>query len=315
MEEKDFQNILKLLDDMLHKLHLAALKGLAPHETIRGIATSLEIRFQEKELARAEKDIKEAEEMIEQHLVTKVEEKEQHIYRDILRAVKNIYLAIFNSMIQQKVEIMEMEEFVEKALKKIPAGEFKKELAAVILELIKDWKDDLRAIHNGANGVLANAKDRKSTALAITKLLHTQGPSYFKRKQEQKLMKDAHKKGEKAEKEGLTILRMQFKNKEEAKKRLEQYKKDEKQSIQEYMKAIKLLDTDWEQASKDFDKINTDIENAVAKHEVPSRDAEQVQQIVHKLLHVIEQYTHSLNEGVNQLDSIRKSIKGSAEKL
>lgn len=312
MEEADYKKYLELLEKLAHKCHLAALKGTADFEFARSVTTHFEIRAEEKELVNAEDDLKKLEAEIEEHLVQKAEGEEYNVLKNISKAIKNLYLSIFNMLIFERAEIRDLEAFVDGAMAQFKEGaeEFKKEIAKVALGLAREWHDDLKKIMSGVHAVEATAKDRKTIALGLTKALHTHGASFMKRRQEQNLIKHARKEGDKAHEEGIRILQRKFHSKEEAEKILEAMEEDEKKSIEEYEKAFKLLATDWEFAFEEFDKLSGLVDTAAKEHELPTRDPAQMDEI-HKLLiaKLVAPFGHSLQEGVNQLDSMVRELE------
>jgi hypothetical protein len=316
MEEADFKKVLELIEKVIHKCHLAALKGLAPHERLRAIATHLEIKYAEKHAKHVEKNIEALNKDIEQHFVTAAQQDEYKILKDIPFIIKDIYKSVFNAMVSEKVEVLNTQDFVEHVVKKIGTAELRKEIAKALLPYVNDFKDNLRALHNGANAVLANARDRKTVALAMTKLFHTQGATYMKRRQEQHLIKDARKDAVKAEGIEARLLKMHFKTKEQADKEIAKMRDLQKRSLAEFTKGSKLLFADWEQAVKYLEDTGVAIEKAAAEHELPTKDPAQIKQISGLIVEkVIEPFVHSIDEGVNQLDRLRKELENEVEKL
>ncbi|MFH1064696.1 MAG: hypothetical protein V1729_06440 [Candidatus Woesearchaeota archaeon] len=309
MKDKDYKKFLELLEKLAHKCHLVALKGTMTLDMARSIATNLEVRFEEKELVHADSELKKLEAEIKEHLVSKAEKSEIKVLTNIVKAIKNLYLSMFNVLVFERKEILDLDEFVTDVMKDIPSSDFKKEVAKMIQGLVNKWQDNLRSMHQAANGVFAAAKERKSVALMVTDMLHTHGAGYMKRLQEQRLLKDAHKEEVKAQKTGKKITKRKFHSKEEAEKLLAQMEVDETKSIEEYKKACKLLALDWEFGLEELDRLEATVGSAVKAHELPSMDDEQLREIRHRVLQkLIEPFTHSIEQGVNQLNALKNNL-------
>ncbi len=317
MEEKEFDELKERIAAAIHKCHMAALKGLAPHETIRQIAARLEIKYAEKHEKRAKHDIEDLREKIQEHFVAEAEKAESKLVKEVILAVKDIYLAVFNIMIFEKVEVLKLDHFVEHVLKsnKLPA-ELKKMIADSVLPLVKEWHDSMKDLHKGANAVYASAKDRTTTSLGLTKLMHTQGPSYIKRKQEMNQVKDGHKDAAKSADLEDDIYKMHFKDKDDAQKKLDKFRKLQEESLADYGKAVRLLFVDWEETVKYLSDAGLEVEKAVGEHELPTLDQKQMEELRGLIIEkVMEPFVHSINEGVNQLDRIRNEVEDTAQKL
>ncbi len=316
MKDKDYKKLLELIDKLAHKCHLAALHGTKDFEFMRGVATHLEIRFEEKEIVHAEQELKKLEEEIRLHLVEAAQGEEFKILKNLEKAIKNLYLAMFNALVFERREIWDMDAFVKDVIKNIPSSDFKKEVAKMIDGIVDRWKTNLRSMQQAANAINATAAERGTIALKMTDMLHTHGASFMKRLQEQRLLKDAHKEEVKAVKAGQKITKRKFSSKEEAEKLLEEMKVDETKSIEEYKKACKLLALDWESALEALDKILDDVKAGAEAHELPKSDEDQIKEVRARIVHkLVEPFTHSLEQGVNQLDSIRKGLADHAKEL
>lgn len=318
MEESVFENIMGILEHTSTKCHNLALKGIAEHRfpMLRLFGERREIRLEEKELGVIEMHIDNMVADLEKHLVTAGETEFAKSMRMFPKAIKNLYLSTFNIMIFEKKQLLDMREFVEKSVKKLPAGQFKQDLVRTLNVLIELWQKDLRILLNGIHGVIATAKGRTSVALGMTKLLHKEGTGFMRRRMIQNLVKDAFKSGEKAVGLETEIAKMRFKNLADAEKKLKRFEKEEEESLSEYMKAVKLLYVDWETAIKALQRITSVVNKGVAEHEMPTLDAQQMAKINMMLNDkIITPFAHSIEIGINQLDAIKHDIEAETRQL
>ncbi|NQU78659.1 hypothetical protein HQ545_02730 [Candidatus Woesearchaeota archaeon] len=316
MEEKDFKKLIELIKKLAHKCHLAALKGVADLETIRSITTTKEIKYSQQELEHAEKDMKDLEDAIEKHLIAKAQHYEIDILRNIVRSIKNLYLSGFNITIFERIALKDLNNFVNDSVRKIKNEEYRRAINDVISNIIEEWTDNLRTIHEGANAVLSSAKGRTTITLKLTEAIHVRGPSIIKRIQEQHLIKEGHRDTKKANAIMNEIIKTRNLDKNKAFEKLKSLKTTEIEGIKDYTKAIKLLDTDWQNDLKEFNDLVEKTNKAVEKHEIPQRDAEQIKELQTILVNnFVEPFLHSINESVNQLNSIKKQVESKAAQL
>ncbi|MFC1741821.1 hypothetical protein ACFL3V_04770 [Nanoarchaeota archaeon] len=317
MEQAKYDKLKLLIEKVMHAYHTAALKGITPHTTIRGIATSIELKYAEKEEKRIEKELDNLKKDIEKHYVTAAETDEYNIAKYILKMIRNIYRSIFNIMVFEKVELLELEHFVETVLhrSKLPAI-VKKDLGDKIVALATDWQKNLRSLQNGANAVFASGKGQKTVSLQLTKMLHTQGASYMKRRQEINGVKDAHRDAATAEDLGRKILKIHFKSKEDAETKVQNFYSTYKRSLEEFEKAVKLIFIDWEEAFQYLREEDATVEKAAAEHELPELDKKQMKELRQVIVNKIsESFIHNIREGINQLNTIKGDVESTAQKL
>jgi hypothetical protein len=317
MEEADFERLKKRVEKVIHTCHLAALRGIVPHETLRSIVAPLQIKYAEKGEVRVEHNLEKFHADIDQHFVEAAEKEEYKILKDVLKIINRIYRAIFTTLVFEKVEILNMEHFVEKVVKssKVPSV-LKKSISKALLPVVKVWYDTLKELQTNVNAVWAEAKGRRTVAMAMTKMMQTHGASFFRRRQEINKIKEGHKDAAKAAQIENHILKMHFKSKDEADKEIEKLKELSEESFRDYGRATKLLAIDWEATEKNLQDLIGTVEIAVEHHELPEMDEKQTHELFYLIIEKItEPFIHSIRESVNQLAAIRSDLEGEAKKL
>lgn len=317
MEDNQWKKNLDEVHDVLKTIHPEGFIGVREAGFWTKVGEVLWIKDADREEGRIEKDMQKEKDQIEGKFLIAAEKTQSHEVKYLLLAIKHIYLGMYDQLLQEKSSIDYLKNLCGRMLKnkKVPQA-VKHKMGEHIEKVVNDWLDSLKSFQEAINAVYASAQNRSSITLGLSKLMHTHGSSFIRRRQEISLIKEALRDEKRFERDAENILAMHIKSMDALDKTLKKGDDEEAEEINDFQKAEKLLAIEWEEILNDFKDEEKEILAAVKKQDLPPRDEVQFKQLDHIIMDVIlKPMIESLRKSQNQLQSIAVEVRSLAKAL
>jgi hypothetical protein len=317
MEAKKIEESRKLGKKIANTRHALSLQGIREYPHLRLIGEKLDVKRAYREEKAADKGITAFEDYVNKHMVLPAEKKQGEIVIKILKGIDHMHKAGFDTEMFLKMGVDDQIKFIDKVLKsKKITPELKQMLAKKMKRPLKKWHEVLRTVHNSANALYAAAKERTTTALALTKAFQKDGANYFRMRKQYRLVRKAYKKLKESRKIQKHLLKMDIKSKEQAEKELEMLSQMLAQAEEQYERAEKLLFIEWQEIDQYLLNLDKEITLAVRNKEIPPNSEKQIHELVGFVIEqILKPFVVEINTGVNQLDAKVNELEGKVEKV
>jgi len=304
MVKSTFDKVEKIINRMLAYCHQEGLLGLNPHIRFRLAAANIELKYGTKQERHTVKDDKEMVKEVDEAFVKLGIELDKKIIEEIARGTKDLYLGAFNDLVFTQMEIKNIGIIASRIAHttNLPR-EFRKQLLKALVGSLKNEYDFLRETQKQINSALAAYQGRTSVTNAFRSVLKTEGPSYFRRKNQQKNLKDGVKSVRKALGDAKMLEAGKVKDVKAAQdlsKELVQYLKI---AEEDFKKTEQSIGMEWQEFGSLLNTVEKQIEATVEKHKLPKSTMDDSRRLLAKIANVIMyRYAESLHKAINQLD-------------
>jgi len=302
MDEKQFKDVL----DEFHKaesiVRIGGVKGEVLHPFIRQVVENYRFKRLQKRETTITKNLEELKRDIEQHLVVKSEKAEYNVIRDMIKEYVMLYFTLHSMHLFERDSLQRLAGDID-AFKKMLHNTPNPEVKKAIENIIDGWKDELENERKLINSTWHKAIGGTGWAGTLFQTLHNEG--FFTRRKERVLFKQAVKDKQLIEKEISKLAG--HPSIDGLKKTLKEITDKEKEMAQDYKVLWRFLTSTWDHVGEyyfgDKEGLFKQVLRAVGLHELPQRDAAQVEQIANLFKHLDEKLLHGLRIEVKQLEA------------
>ncbi len=305
MVKATFDKDEKLIDDLLHYCHEQGLIGLHEHIQFRLFASNIELRYGDKQEKYAVSNDNEMTKKIEDHFVKAGIKLDVKIIDELARGTKDLYLAMFNTLVFAKMEVRNIKAIIGKIAHatKLPRN-LRKELLKALVTSLKNEHAFLRTTQQQINGALTAYKGNTSVTNVFRSALKTEGANFFRRRKQQKGLKKGVKNVKLALKNAELLKKAKVKNIAEAKKLSDDLTKYLKVANANFEETEKSIGLEFQEFGNLLNTVEQQIEDAVKKHELPQSTLVNTRKLLGKIANVVMfKYAESMHKSINQLDT------------